>query len=347
MLLPGPCPCEFAALGEVRYIPPPEPETQVMSFGAMFATIVFLVLPIGWGHRLTVGGALPGKAAWAVWTSLGVCLAIGLLRGRPWSRWVGAAAGLLLAALGARLVVDRGDILDHVVLFAALGASVLLVVPASGRIQGDATPSATGPPTSKGRALGWLSSALTVALAVLSVPALVGSAGGSRPARPAAVPPGTAGRAALRPPDQPSVPAPAPAPAVPVEWTSFGAGLERAKAEGKPLLVNFYATWCGQCRRLDRITLRDAQVTRRLGEVVTVRVDAEEEKPRDGFRGADLAARNDVRGYPTLILFDSGGREISRRAGFLEPRSFLAWIDGALAARPRGRAAAPLRAAAP
>jgi len=65
----------------------------------------------------------------------------------------------------------------------------------------------------------------------------------------------------------------------------------------KPLLVDFFAEWCGPCKMMPPI-LRE--VKEKLGEeVVIIKVDAD--------KNQRLVAEYNVRGVPTLILFKDGG----------------------------------------
>jgi putative thioredoxin len=64
----------------------------------------------------------------------------------------------------------------------------------------------------------------------------------------------------------------------------------------KPILVDFWADWCGPCKALDPV-LR--QIAEELGEqLAIVKVNADEE--------AGIAAQLSVRGLPTLMLFSDG-----------------------------------------
>lgn len=141
----------------------------------------------------------------------------------------------------------------------------------------------------------------------------------------------------------PTAPPPPPAAPVPaVEWKSFGHGLEAAKRDKKPVLVQFFATWCGYCRRMEATTFANAAVVSDLKKAVTVKVDGEEVEVRDGYRGAELADKYGVRLFPTHVLLDGDGKVVSRAPGFMEPQQFLSWFKLSLAKAYQQQSAATL-----
>jgi thiol:disulfide interchange protein len=112
---------------------------------------------------------------------------------------------------------------------------------------------------------------------------------------------------------------------VEVAWENeMPAALERARNEGKLVLVNFYADWCVWCKRLESTTLRDANVASVLqNKVVPLSLNV------DGD-GKELSNKYEVDGLPTIIVLDAGGREIGRIPGYMPPDSFLERVEGFL-----------------
>jgi thiol:disulfide interchange protein DsbD len=95
---------------------------------------------------------------------------------------------------------------------------------------------------------------------------------------------------------------------------------ERALRESRPLIVDFTAAWCGACKELDKATFSAPPVGVELGRFVAVRVDATNDE--DPKVGAALQ-RFGVRGLPTVVIFDSHGREALRYTDFVPPERFL------------------------
>ena len=79
-------------------------------------------------------------------------------------------------------------------------------------------------------------------------------------------------------------------------WT---AKVEQARREGKPILVDFWATWCKNCSAMERTTFRDSRVQARLSNYVVVKVQAE--KPDQEPARAMLEAFA-VRGLPAFVV---------------------------------------------
>ncbi|NRR30795.1 thioredoxin TrxC [Oxalobacteraceae bacterium] len=81
-----------------------------------------------------------------------------------------------------------------------------------------------------------------------------------------------------------------------------------------PVLVDFWAPWCGPCRSMAPAYAQAAQ--RLEPDFRVVKVDTEQAQ--------DLAARYAIRSIPTLALFRNG-REVARQPGAMDGAGIMAW----------------------
>lgn len=94
--------------------------------------------------------------------------------------------------------------------------------------------------------------------------------------------------------------------------------LAAARRDGRPVMIDVFATWCGPCQKLDKDVFPDPAVQREAAHFVAIKVDGE---TPDGER---LVARHHVVGYPTVLFLDPAGEEIDRIFGYLAAPEFAA-----------------------
>jgi len=104
-------------------------------------------------------------------------------------------------------------------------------------------------------------------------------------------------------------------------WQNWSAGVfAQARAENKLVLLDMAAVWCHWCHVMDEKTYSDPAVLAELKQHYRViRVD-QDARP-------DLSNRYKDYGWPATILFDGQGRELVKRAGYIERGEFLTLLQ--------------------
>ncbi|TDE05666.1 thioredoxin [Flavobacterium sandaracinum] len=83
----------------------------------------------------------------------------------------------------------------------------------------------------------------------------------------------------------------------------------------KPVLIDFFATWCGPCKMLGPIL---KEVKDNLGDRVSIiKIDVD--------KNQQIASKYQVRGVPTMILFQNG-KQLWRQSGVLSKEQIIQTI---------------------
>ncbi|MDZ4836459.1 MAG: thioredoxin family protein [Candidatus Melainabacteria bacterium] len=105
---------------------------------------------------------------------------------------------------------------------------------------------------------------------------------------------------------------------------SFEQAKQQAQKDSKYLLVDFTASWCPPCKKMESTTWTDESVQAWIKEnAIAVQVDVDKDKK-------STEALN-VEAMPTIVLFtpQSGAKEFGRQVGFMGASELLQWLEGA------------------
>ena len=102
--------------------------------------------------------------------------------------------------------------------------------------------------------------------------------------------------------------------AQPLELTASNFDRHLTKSD-IPLVVDFWAPWCGPCKMMAPVFQQAAQQLE--PQVRLVKINTENEQA--------LGARFDIRSIPTLAIF-KGGKEVTRMAGAMDLNNLIGWV---------------------
>ena len=97
------------------------------------------------------------------------------------------------------------------------------------------------------------------------------------------------------------------------------------QANGKVVMLDFYADWCVSCKEFERFTFGDAKVQAKLRDVVLLQADVTANSEGDKA----LLKKFGLFGPPGIVFFDKSGKELSdaRVIGYEPPEKFIVSLD--------------------
>lgn len=112
---------------------------------------------------------------------------------------------------------------------------------------------------------------------------------------------------------------------VSVNWKMMSSleSIEKSiQTDKKPVMIDFYADWCAQCKELDEYTYTNPEIVELSKELNNIKVDLTKENE-------NITDKFDIKGLPVVIFMNSKGEEIKdlRVTGFLKPDEFKKRIN--------------------
>jgi len=123
-----------------------------------------------------------------------------------------------------------------------------------------------------------------------------------------------------------------------IEWLTWEEAVKRNEKEPRKIFVDVYTDWCGYCKKMDKTTFLDKNVTDMLdGDFYAVKFDAEQREDivfqnntfkfvKGGRKGAHQLASALLDGrlsFPSFVILDSSFARIMLSPGYKEPRQLL------------------------
>jgi thiol:disulfide interchange protein DsbD len=121
-----------------------------------------------------------------------------------------------------------------------------------------------------------------------------------------------------------------------ISWVPFEEPLlAQAAKEKKPVIVDFYADWCGPCREMDNKVFTDPEIVELSSQFLALRLDLTRRKPHQD----EIMSRYKVKGVPTILFFDCDGKEVKslRLEEFADKKEFLKRLKKLLPKASSGR----------